>query len=194
MDIRDRIPPGQVVTNRWPILHHGPVPDADLGTWDFRVFGEVDRPYTLSYEEFLSLPRVKVTSDVHCVTGWSRLDNVWEGVATRVLLERAGMKPGAEYVLVHAERGFTANLRTADLKRDDVLLADRHNGREIAPEHGWPLRLVAPFLYFWKSAKWVRGLEFRREDEPGFWERRGYHMRGDPWAGNNRYGGPGIDR
>lgn len=178
---RPRVPPGQRVVGGWPVLHHGPVPRVDPARWDFRASGLVDNPYTLSYEEFLALPRVTVVSDVHCVTGWSRLDNAWEGVPARVLVELARPLPAARFVLVHAEAGFTANLRIDDLLRDDVLFALKHGGRDLTPEHGWPVRLVVPHLYFWKSAKWVRGLEFLAREVPGFWERSGYHLRGDPW-------------
>ncbi|MBX6378017.1 MAG: sulfite oxidase-like oxidoreductase [Clostridia bacterium] len=178
---RPRVPPGQVVTDRWPVLHAGPVPKVNLGQWRFRVWGEVEVPAQWTYEEFLALGHVRVTGDVHCVTGWSRLDNTWEGVPARVVVERVRPRPGAEYVLVHAEGGYTTNLQVADLVRDDVLFAYRHDGRELTPEHGWPLRLVVPHLYFWKSAKWVHGLEFLREEHLGFWEQEGYHRRGDPW-------------
>ncbi len=184
-----RVPPGQHVTEKWPVLHHGPVPAIDLSRWTFRVFGLVENPFELTYEQFLALPRTVSTSDIHCVTGWSRLDNRWEGVPARVLVEMARPLPGAGFVLVHAEGGFTTNLLLDDLLRDDVLFAFRHDGQDLTPEHGWPLRLVVPHLYFWKSAKWVRGLEFRDRDTPGFWERAGYHMRGDPWK-EERYGGP----
>lgn len=185
-----RLPPGQVLTRKWPVLHYGSVPGVDLTRWDFRVFGEVEEPYTLSYEEFMALPRVRLTSDIHCVTRWSKFDNVWEGVAARPLVDRARPRPGADFVMVHAEAGFTANLHREDLLKEDVLFACRHNGEDLTPDHGWPLRLVVPHLYFWKSAKWVRGLEFKRGDEPGFWEKAGYHMRGDPWK-SERFSAPG---
>lgn len=175
------MPPGQRVVAGWPVLHHGPVPEVDLARWTFRASGLAANPYTLTYDEFRSLPRTTSVSDVHCVTGWSRLDNAWEGVPARVLVEMARPLPGADFVLVHAEGGFTTNLRTDDLLRDNVLFAWKHGGRDLTPEHGWPLRLVVPHLYFWKSAKWVRGIEFLDREVPGFWERAGYHLRGDPW-------------
>ncbi len=178
---KPRVPPGQVVTEKWPVLHHGAVPRVDLSRWTFRAFGLVANPFELTYAEFMGLPRVTSTSDIHCVTRWSRLDNTWEGVPAKVLVEMARPLPEARFALVHAEQGFTANLLLEDLLRDDVLFAFRHDGRDLTPEHGWPLRLVVPHLYFWKSAKWVRGLEFKDIDTPGFWERAGYHMRGDPW-------------
>jgi len=185
---RPRVPPGQHVTEKWPVLHHGPVPEIDLSRWTFRVFGLVANPFELTYEQFLALPRAVSTSDVHCVTGWSRLDNTWEGVPARVLVEMARPLPQARFVMVHAEQGFTANVPLDDLLREDVLLATHHDGQPLSPEHGWPVRLVVPHLYFWKSAKWVNGLEFMEEDRPGFWEQLGYHMYGDPWR-EQRYWG-----
>lgn len=176
-----RVPPGQVVTQKWPVLHYGDIPRVDLRTWEFRLFGLVEQPLKMSWEEFRQLPRQTVHCDIHCVTRWSRLGNTFEGVAVKDLLDRAGMKSDARFVMIHAEKGFTTNLPLADLLRPDVLLADTHDGKPLAPEHGWPLRLVVPHLYFWKSAKWVRGLELLAADRPGFWEQYGYHMRGDPW-------------
>jgi DMSO/TMAO reductase YedYZ molybdopterin-dependent catalytic subunit len=141
----------------------------------------VERPQKWSWEEFRSLPRVQVRSDIHCVTRWSRFDNLWEGVSVREVLRRAGVKPEARFAVIHAEGGFTTNLPIADLGDDDALLAHRHDGTELTPEHGWPLRLVVPRRYFWKSAKWVRALEIVADDRPGFWERNGYHNEADPW-------------
>lgn len=178
---RPRVPPGQVVTSKWPVLHYGLVPTVDLARWQFRLFGLVEEPRTLTYSEIRALPAVTVTCDVHCVTGWSRLDLVFEGVRVRDLLALVRLKPEARFVMVHAEYGFTTNLALDDLLQENVLLAYRANGQELTPEHGWPLRLVVPHLYFWKSAKWVRGFEFLAENRPGFWERHGYHLRGDPW-------------
>ncbi len=178
---RSRVPPGQVVTQKWPVLHYGGVPRVNLATWDLRVVGLVQNPLRLTWEEFRSLPRTTVHCDIHCVTRWSRLDNTFEGVAFREISDRARPLPNARYVLVHAEGGFTTNVPLDDLLRPNVLLADTHDGAPLAPEHGWPLRLVVPHLYFWKSAKWIRGFEFLAEDQPGFWEQYGYHMRGDPW-------------
>jgi DMSO/TMAO reductase YedYZ molybdopterin-dependent catalytic subunit len=163
------------------VLHYGGVPRVDLEKWDVQVVGLVENRLTLSWEEFKRLPRVTVHCDIHCVTRWSRLDNTFEGVAFKVLYDLARTKQTAKYVLVHAEQGFTTNLPLDDLLRENVLLADTHDGQPLAPEHGGPLRLVVPHLYFWKSAKWLRGLEFLAEDQPGFWEQYGYHMRGDPW-------------
>ena len=174
-------PPGQSLTLKWPVLHYGSVPVFDAKTWDFRIYGFVEEGARFTWEEFNALPKVRRRSDFHCVTRWSRFDNQWEGVAFRELLRRVRIKPGAAYVLIHAEQGFTANLPLADLDREEVLLATHHDGNSLSPEHGYPLRLIVPHLYAWKSVKWVRGLEFLERDVPGFWEQNGYHMYGDPW-------------
>ena len=184
-----RVPPGQVETRKWPVLHAGRVPAVSLAAWRFDVRGLVDRPLSLSWQDLLAMPRRETLCDIHCVTRWSRLDNVFGGVPVRALLERAGVQAAARYVLVHAEEGFTTNLPLADLDRRANLLALTWNGEPLTPEHGGPVRLLVPHLYFWKSAKWVRGLELLAEDEPGFWERGGYHMRGDPWQ-EERFGRP----
>ncbi len=176
-----RVPPGQVVTDKWPVLHYGTVPRVDLSRWTFRVFGAVEEERVWTYEEFLRLGWAQVRCDIHCVTRWSRLDVLFEGVPAKTILTQVRRKPGADWVLVHAEGGYTTNLHVLDLDRDDVLFATRADGKPLSPEHGWPLRLVVPHLYFWKSAKWVRGLEFLTEERPGFWEQAGYHRRGDPW-------------
>ena len=184
----DRLPPGQVLTTKWPVLHYGLVPHVDTAAWSFAVDGLVERPLTLTYDELLALPRTTVRCDIHCVTTWSRFDNAFEGVAVRLLLERAQVKPSAQYCLVSAEQGFTTNLSLADLDRPGNLVALKHDGEWLTPEHGWPARLLVPHLYFWKSAKWVRGLALREDDEPGFWETYGYHSYGDPWR-EQRYAG-----
>ncbi len=176
-----RIPPGQELTDKWPVLHYGDIPDFDGAQWDFSVTGLVAHPMRWSYQEFMVLPRVARSNDIHCVTGWSKLDNNWEGVSLFEIARRVTPLPQARHVLVHAEGGYTTNLPVQELLQDGNLLAFRHGGQDLAPEHGWPLRLVVPKLYFWKSAKWVRGLEFREADERGFWERYGYHNHGDPW-------------
>lgn len=176
-----RLPPGQIRTEKWPVLHYGSLPQVDLSTWDLRVFGQVERPARWSYDEFLALPRVQVHSDIHCVTRWSRFDNLWQGVAFREVMRHVEVKPDARFAVIHAERGFTANLPLAELMQDDVLFAITHDGRELTPEHGWPLRLVVPRRYFWKSAKWVRAVELTADDRPGFWEQNGYHNQADPW-------------
>jgi DMSO/TMAO reductase YedYZ molybdopterin-dependent catalytic subunit len=190
-EARDRLPPGQVLTAKWPVLHYGTVPGVDTATWTFGVDGLVERPFTITYDELLALPRAVVSCDMHCVTHWSRLDNTFEGVAVRGLLQRAGVRPEARFALVSAEQGFTTNLPLADLDRDDTLIALKHDGAWLTPEHGWPARLLVPHLYLWKSAKWVRGLTLLDDDVPGFWEQNGYHMRGDPWT-EERYGGRGM--
>jgi DMSO/TMAO reductase YedYZ molybdopterin-dependent catalytic subunit len=184
-----RLPPGQIVTRKWPVLHYGTVPAFDAVTWRFRISGLVERPGELSWSELQALPRQETLCDIHCVTRWSRYDNVFEGVPVRALLERAGVQPEARYALVHAEHGYTTNLPLEDLERPENLLALSHNGEPLPAEHGGPVRLLVPHLYFWKSAKWVRGLELLADDYPGFWEQNGYHMRGDPWC-EERYGRP----
>jgi DMSO/TMAO reductase YedYZ molybdopterin-dependent catalytic subunit len=189
--VTDRLPPGQILTKKWPVLHYGLVPPVDTATWTFEVSGLVERPYTITWDELLALPRVTVHCDIHCVTTWSRFDNTFEGVSVRLLLERAGVRPAAGYCLVNAEQDFTTNLPLADLDRPDNLIALSHDGDWLTPEHGGPARLLVPHLYFWKSAKWVRGFELLEQDIPGFWEQNGYHMRGDPWT-EERYGGRAI--
>jgi DMSO/TMAO reductase YedYZ molybdopterin-dependent catalytic subunit len=187
--VADRLPPGQYLTEKWPVLHYGSVPKVDLATWDFTLDGliQVEQPVRLTRDELLKLPRRVVKSDVHCVTRWSLLDSTWEGVPISEIMKLVQLKPEASHVMVRAEQGFTANLSLDDFVRDENMLVDTRNGEPISPEHGWPLRLFVPHLYFWKSAKWVRGLEFMHGDRPGFWEQYGYHMRGDPWA-EERYG------
>jgi DMSO/TMAO reductase YedYZ molybdopterin-dependent catalytic subunit len=176
-----RLPPGQVKTDKWPILHYGSVPRADLATWELRVDGLVENPQRWTWEEFQELPRVQVASDIHCVTRWSRYDNLWEGVALTEVLRRAVPKAAARFAVIHAAQDFTTNLPLTELDQNDVLLADKHDGQTLTPEHGWPLRLVVPRRYFWKSAKWVSRIELVERDQPGFWERNGYHNEADPW-------------
>lgn len=177
----ERVPLGQKLTDSFPVLHYGNVPRINPDEWKMRLFGLVDAERSLSFSEFLTLPRAKVFSDVHCVTTWSRLDNLWEGVPTTVLKGLVRIKPKAGFAIIHACGGFTTNLSLEDFFAEDVLFALLHDGRPISPEHGYPVRLVVPRLYFWKSAKWVTGVEFTAEDRPGFWESHGYHNRGDPW-------------
>ena len=175
-----RLPPGQSLTLKWPVLHVGAVPEFDPASWQFSVQGLIETPFDLSWEEFQSLPRVRVQADFHCVTTWSKFDNVWEGVSVRTIVERANPKPEARYVIQHCDGGYTTNTPLEDLLRDNVLLADKHSPEPLTPEHGGPLRMIIPHLYAWKSAKWIRGLEFVNRDRAGFWEERGYHMYGDP--------------
>ncbi len=179
--LADRLPPGQYVTEKWPVLHYGGVPRVDLKTWDFKVFGLVEEPLRLTYDQLAALPRQTVKADVHCVTRWSMFDSQWEGVPFLEVMKLVTVKPEAKFAMIHAAQNFTANLPLDDLTRDNVLFVDTRNGEPITPEHGWPLRLMVPHLYFWKSAKWVHGVEFAAEDRPGFWEGYGYHMRGDPF-------------
>lgn len=183
-----RVPPGQYLTERFPVLHAGVTPKVDLSTWDFRIEGLVEEPVTFDYEQMLGLPQSTITADIHCVTKWSKLDTVWEGVSVSELLALVSVKPEATHVLVFAEHGFTANIPIADFDVEPNLFAHRFGGERLELEHGWPLRLVVPHLYFWKSVKWVRGLRFLDHDEPGFWERNGYHMYGDPFR-EQRYWG-----
>src|SRR5438874_8896276 len=176
-----RLPPGQYLTEKWPVLHAGTVPQTDLPTWDFKVFGEVEDPLTLTYERLRALPQTEITVDIHCVTRWSRFDTSFRGVHWRELAKLARPKPNARFALAHAEQGFTANVPLAALEEDESLVAWEADGAPLEPDHGWPLRLVVPSRYFWKSAKWLRGLELRSSDEPGFWERYGYHNDADYW-------------
>ena len=178
---RRRTPPGQYLSEKWPVLHYGSVPRTDLATWDFKVWGEVEQPLDLSWVEFQALPRKTVHCDIHCVTRWSKLDTEFGGVPIQAILDRAGLKPSALFVVAHCEQGYTTNLPLTVLDDDDVLLADTYAGAPLEPEHGYPLRLLVPKRYFWKSAKWIRGLQFLDHDVPGFWERYGYHNDADPW-------------
>jgi len=175
-----RLPPGQAATLKWPVLQYGSVPRFDPARWDFRITGLIEQPKRLTWEEFNGLPKSTVTSDFHCVTRWSRFDNHWQGVLFRDVLELVKLLSRAAYVLVQAEQGYTANVPLADLDCDNVIFATHHDGKPLTPEHGYPLRLIVPHLYAWKSVKWVRGLEFLDHDLPGFWEQNGYHMYGDP--------------
>ena len=177
----DRVPPGQRVVSGWPIMTYGATPRIDLEKWRFRVWGEVEEEVTFTWEEFMALPKATITVDIHCVTQWSKMDTTWEGVPFREVMKHIRPKPGASHVMVHCHGGYTTNLPLEDLMDESVLLAYKHDGQDLTPEHGWPLRLVVPKLYFWKSAKWVRGLRFMDRNRPGFWEMYGYHERGDPW-------------
>ncbi len=183
-----RLPPGQYLTEKWPVLHAGGVPDyGDLATWEFRVFGEVEIPLTLTWEQFEALPRTEHTQDIHCVTRWSKFDMTFSGVHWRDLEPLVRPKPSAHYVIAHAEGGFTSNVPIEYLRDELALLATHANGEPLAPDHGYPLRLVIPGKYFWKSAKWLRAIELSAADRPGFWERYGYHNDADPFR-EERYG------
>jgi len=199
-----RLPPGQSATIKWPVLHVGSVPRFDPATWDFRIFGLVEQPLRLTWTEFTRQPMREVVADMHCVTKWSRFDVRWEGVPFHELAKLVRVKPEAKFVLVHAEQGFTSNVPLADLVPSaggeklataagaaphvEALFALKHNGESLPADHGYPLRLVVPHLYAWKSVKWVRGIEYLAADKPGFWEDAGYHMRGDPFR-EERFGG-----
>ena len=186
--LRDnRLPPGQVRTRKWPVLHAGPVHHIDRSDWRLSVRGLVERPAEWTWEEFLSLPQVRVFADFHCVTRWSRLGNLWEGVATKEIARRVRPRPEAAYVMVYAVDGWSTNLPLEYFLAEDSLFAWKHDGEPLSAEHGGPVRLIVPRLYAWKSAKWVTAVEFVEHDRPGFWERLGYHMRGDPWQ-EERYG------
>jgi DMSO/TMAO reductase YedYZ molybdopterin-dependent catalytic subunit len=180
-DDRERVPAGQFVTPGWPVLHYGSVPRVNLATWTFKVWGLVENPISLTWDEYRALPRTEIGTDIHCVTRWTKLDMTWEGVPMAHILDLVKPTAEARFVIAHAEAGFTANLPIEAIQDDDVLLADKADGEELTPEHGYPLRLLVPKRYFWKSAKWLRGLEFKAQDEPGFWEQNGYNNNADPW-------------
>ena len=178
-----RLPPGQYFTDRFPVLHVGDVPDyGDLSQWDISVAGLVERPVRLSWSQLLARPAVEITTDLHCVTKWSKFDTVWKGCSLADLLNEAGIRPEATHVMFHCEFGYTTNLPLADvLEPHTALLAYEYDGEPLEGEHGFPLRTLVPHLYLWKSAKWVRSIELMAGDTPGFWERNGYHMYGDPF-------------
>jgi DMSO/TMAO reductase YedYZ molybdopterin-dependent catalytic subunit len=198
MQREGRLPPGQSLTRKFPVLHYGPVPAFNPLTWNFRAWGEVEEAREWSWEEFNQLPRASIEMDIHCVTQWSKFDTTWEGVSVRSLVD-AGLirlKPSAAYVLQHAEYGFTVNLPLKVILQENFLLATHFNGEPISPDHGYPLRGVVGAIpgrdgletpYFWKGAKWLRGLEFMKEDKPGFWEQAGYHNNADIWK-EERFG------
>ena len=181
-EIAPRIPPGQRLVKTWPVLHYGPVPEFDGKDWDLEVTGLVEEPFTLTYSELRSLPTVEVAADMHCVTGWTTLDNRWEGVPFSALRDRAKPLERAKWVIAHCAYGYTSNLSLRAMDDDDVLVAWRNGGEDLDPEHGWPLRLVVPKRYAWKSAKWLIGLEFADHNQRGFWEVRGYHIHAEPFA------------
>lgn len=194
-EIAQRVPPGQRLVKGWPVLHYGPIPKFNEAEWDLRVFGLVENPFTLSYEELKALAPATVDADMHCVTGWTTLDNRWEGVSFRTLAERARPRPEARWVITHCDHGYTSNLSLQAMLDEDVLVAWANRGEPLTLEHGHPLRLVVPKRYAWKSAKWLRGLAFSDRNERGFWEVRGYHNHADPWR-EERYSyqeGPGGD-
>ena len=186
-ELAKRIPAGQTLTEKWPVLHAGSVPQVNLASWRFRIRGLVEQERELTWEEFRALPVMTNTSDFHCVTAWSRLDNRWEGVSTREALGLVQPTSEARFVMVHGENDYTTNLPLEAILEDDCLFAWSHDGEPLTPMHGGPLRLIVPKLYAWKSAKWVTGIELMAQDRPGYWEQRGYHMHGDPWT-EERFG------
>jgi len=177
-----RLPPGQTLVDDFPVLSYGPSPRFNPTVWDFKVFGLVEEPIRLSYEQFRALPQSKQVSDFHCVTTWSRLDNTWKGVRVADLMKLVKLRREARFVVIHCDGGYTTNLPLHEFLDDDVMLAHRHDGADLELDHGFPLRLVVPKLYGWKSAKWVRAIEFVDIDQRGFWEVRGYHNHADPWT------------
>jgi DMSO/TMAO reductase YedYZ molybdopterin-dependent catalytic subunit len=181
-----RVPPGQYVTPDFPVLSAGPTPHRPLESWTFSISGELDAPVQWTWDELRALPSENITTDIHCVTKWSKLDTHWQGVSLDTLLE--GVETSAEFVVAHSDGGYTTNLPLADVTGGKAWIAYGYEGEPLEPEHGGPARLLVPHLYFWKSAKWVRGLQLRSQDEPGFWEGYGYHNHGDPWL-EQRYTG-----
>ncbi len=186
-----RLPPGQSLTQKFPVLTYGPNARFDPAIWDMRVFGEVDKEMRWSWDEFLALPTVTITCDIHCVTRWSKFDTLWEGVKFTDFIKLFGVKPTTRYVIAHCDHGYTTNLPIEAMMEDDVLLAYKYDGKFLEPDHGFPVRTLVPKRYFWKSAKFLRGLEFSTVDKPGFWEQSGYHNDGDPWK-EERYGRRGF--
>lgn len=182
----DRLPPGQYLVSGFPVLSAGPTPRTPLAKWSFSIEGEIDTPKRWTWEEFRALPSEAVTKDIHCVTKWSKFDTVWEGVSLDTLLE--GVETAADYVMAFSDGGYTTNLPLEDLRNNKAWVAFSYNGEPLEAEHGGPARLLVPHLYFWKSAKWVRGLRLMQDDDPGFWEMYGYHIYGDPWK-EQRYAG-----
>ncbi len=177
----NRIPPGQTETSTWPQLQAGAAPSINTANWTFTITGEVEKPLTLSYTDFMALPAEKVFCDIHCVTAWTRLNNLWDGFGSKTVTGLVQLKADAKFVIVHAENGFTTNLSISDFLPPDVIFTYQHDGTPLGIEHGGPMRLIVPQKYFWKSAKWVTGIEFSAVDKPGFWETRGYNNNADPW-------------
>ncbi len=177
----DRLPPRQVITKKFPVYDVAPRPAFNQETWRFRIFGEVEKDTTLNWNDFLALPKVEVFADFHCVTRWSKENMRWEGVSTETIYQLVKPNPEAQFLMIHSMEGYTTNVPLEFFLKEDSLFAYNLNGKPLEPEHGFPLRLVIPLLYAWKSAKYVNGMEFMLEDKPGFWEVRGYHMKGDPW-------------
>ena len=186
-DGRKRLPPGQRLTDGWPVLHYGSIPSIDLADWRLQIFGLVEQEVTLSWDELMALPQTSAHNDIHCVTTWSKFDNDLEGISFQEIFKLATVKPEAKYAVFHSYGGYTTNVPLDEIQGPENMLAHTHNGEPLTLEHGWPLRSLVPELYLWKSAKWIRGIEFVAQDRPGFWEMYGYHMHGDPWK-QERYG------
>lgn len=180
-NIAARVPAGQFLTEKFPVLTYGPTPKISSADWKLRIWGAVETELVFTWEDLMAWPQVEIKTDFHCVTTWSKLDNVWKGVHIREILNRIALKPEAQFVMAHAYGGYTTNMPLAVLDDEEVLLAYGHNGENLSIEHGYPMRLVVPKRYAWKSAKWLSGLEFMTQDRPGFWERNGYSMSADPW-------------
>ena len=178
---KNRIPPGQKLVESFPVLHYNGIPNFDADKWTFRIQGLVEKERKLSFNEFISLPHVKVFSDIHCVTGWSKLDNIWEGISSSEIRKLVDIKQEAKYVMIYCSDDYYTNLSFEDFFQSDILFALKFDNEDVSLEHGYPVRLVVPRLYLWKSAKWVNGIQFLAKDTPGFWESRGYHNHGDPW-------------
>ena len=191
-ELADRLPPGQVLTERFPVLHEGEVPVYDMDEWTLKIYGRVGQEVTLSYNDILELPQTTVQRDIHCVTRWSRFDNSFTGVKFQDLMKALGVTPNSQYVMLHGDYGYTTNVALSDLDREDVLLAHSLDGEPLTAKHGYPLRFVVPHLYFWKSVKWVRGIEFVDENHPGFWEQNGFHLNGDPFK-EERFSGEDLE-
>ena len=186
-DGRKRLPPGQRLTDGWPVLHYGSIPSINLADWRLQIFGLVEQEVTLTWEELMALPQTTAHNDIHCVTTWSKFDNDWEGISFQEIFKLVNVQPEAEYAVFHSYGGYTTNVPLDEIQGPENMLAHTHNGEPLTLEHGWPLRSLVPELYLWKSAKWIRGIEFVAQDRPGFWEMYGYHMHGDPWK-EERYG------
>ncbi|MFC4403510.1 sulfite oxidase-like oxidoreductase [Gracilibacillus xinjiangensis] len=177
----DRLPPGQTLTTKFPILHEGEVPEYDLKDWNLRVFGEVEEEKVFTYEDLMSMPQTSIVRDIHCVTRWSKFDNTFTGVKFTDFLKVINVKDTAKYVMVYGDHDYESNMPLKDLLKEDILIAHSYDNKPLSPKHGYPFRLIVPHLYFWKSVKWIRGIEFMEEDRPGYWERNDFHNYGDPF-------------
>src|SRR5690606_25928887 len=191
-ELKHRVPPGQTVTDRFPILTEGEVPHYDMSTWKLRVFGEVEQEKEFSFQDLMQLPQTEVVFDIHCVTRWSKLDTKWKGIKFSDFFKQFNIKPNAKYVMVYGDSNYSANIPLEDLMHDNILLAHMYDDEALTDKHGGPMRLVVPHLYFWKSVKWITGFEFMNEDKPGFWEQNGFHIYGEPFA-EQRFSGEQLD-